>query len=187
MAERFTAIKNETDYLHRWLSYNGREWNTVTGEHRDEMFCDLMVLTRSGGFSQAESWVHSLLDTYRYLGFEPGSLHVMAPEEMKTVVEPVFNLASASRSRVWLRRGVEAKQFDRSGRWIPPVEPEEVHEDYTRTHLTLEAVEYVSGFPERYRSLEQHMRRNSCTLPEVDFSFFLVEQEAHSSLIDGAL
>jgi len=185
VALSFTGMETESDYLHSWLSYNGKEWNKVTGVNRDVMFRDILAL-RYTGWSKAESRVHSLLDTYRALKLQPGSIHLMDAEHVRVHVGPVFLAACASRSTVWLRRGVETKRLDSNEHWIPPVEPE-VHEDYTRSHLTSEAVQYIKGFPERYTRLWLHMKRHKQTLPEVDFELFLIEEESHASLVNGVL
>lgn len=186
VALSFTKIENEFDCVHKWLSYNGREWNTVTGAHRDEMFRDIVALRRFG-WSKAEHRVHSLLDTYRVLKLTPGSIHQMQPEEVRVDVSPVFNAACASRNMVWLRRGTEpTSSFDPHGNYAQPVEPE-VHEDYRREHMSDEIARYLTGYPARYVGLKDFMKRQKQTLPEVDFEFFLLEMQSHSSLRDGVL
>jgi hypothetical protein len=185
VAAGFTEIKGEFDCLHSWLSYNGTEWNSVTGEHRDVMFRDILVLRRYG-WTQSWNRVHALLDTYRALNLSPGSVHLMTTEEIHSAVAPVFNAACSSRTVLWLRMGPLTKPLDREGNFVPPVEPE-IPDEYRLPHLSSEAVKYVAGSHERHRRLREYMLENKKTLYEMDFGLFLLQQEAHSSVVDGVL
>lgn len=185
VALSFTKIKRDLDCLHRWLSYNGREWNTMTGERRDAMFLDILAL-RYLGWSTAEYRVHSLLDTYRVLKLNPGSIHMMPSDEVKAMVEPVFKYACASRSIIWLRRGGQRHTFDKNGNYVPPAEPV-VHEDVSRHHLTEEIAQYAINNPERYMELWECLSRKKQSLPEMDFELFVLEMSVHAPLRDGVL
>ena len=185
VALSFTEIKGEYDGLHSWLSYNGREWNAVVGEHRDVMFRDIIVLRRYG-WSQGWNRVHALLDTYRALNLSPGSIHLMTAEEIHSVVAPVFKTACASRSVLWLRMGPVTKTRDREGNFAPPVEPE-IPQEYRLMHLSNEVVEYVASSHERQLRLREYMMKRRETLYEMDFGLFLLAQEVHSSVVDGVL
>jgi hypothetical protein len=185
VALSFTEIKDEHDCLHSWLSYNGKEWNSVTGGNRDVMFRDILALRRYG-WTQGWNRVHALLDTYRALNLSPGSIHLMEPEEMHIAVAPAFKIACASRTVLWLRMGPATRSTDRNGDYTPPVE-RDVPEEYRLPHLSSEAVEYVAGSHERYLRLWEYMKKRRETLYELDFDLFLLAQEAHSSVADGVL
>ena len=185
VAASFTEIKGEYDCIHMWVGYNDKEWNTVAGENRDAMFRDMLVLRRYG-WSQAWNRVHALLDTYRALNLNPGSIHLMTADEIHSSVAPVFKTACSSRSVLWLRMGPLTKRLDSEGNYVPPVEPEVPHE-YRLMHLSREAVEYVAGSRERHLSLREYMMKRRETLYELDFDLFLLWQEVHSSVSDGVL
>jgi hypothetical protein len=149
------------------------------------MFRDILSL-RYLGWSKAEYRVHALLDTYRVLNLDPGTIHLMPRDEVKAVVEPVFKLACASRSIIWLRRGGQRHTFDENGNYVPSKEPA-VHEEVSCSHLTEEIVQYAISHPEQYLNFWEYMNRKKQSLPEMDFDLFLFEMATHSSLRDGVL
>jgi hypothetical protein len=175
IAEEFAKRVDGPSYPHKWVSYGGEEWRTVAGEHHDAMFRDYLSVCGSG-FSPAESTVHVMLDVYRALDLEPGSIHRMPQEEVLLMVKPVFMIASVSRSAVRLRNPPGIKG-----------EPAAVHDEYKGFHLREEIVQYLSGFPDRVTPLKDFMFENRKTLPEVDFGYFLERTRSHTSLVEGAL
>jgi hypothetical protein len=161
--------------LHMRLSYGRDEWNAVAGDNRDAMFRDYLGLS-GRSYQQAESMVYTMLDVYRALSITPGSIHRIPPEELKRNVIPVFVIAASSRSVVRLR--------NKPGRRDAPPP---VFEDYKGDHLRDEIVQYLSGFPERRKGLQDYMLKERKTLPEVDFDYFLERAGSHRSLAEGAL
>lgn len=161
--------------LHMRLSYGGDEWNAVAGENRDAMLRDYLALAGTA-HQHAEYIVHAMLDFYRALSIQPGSIHLFSPEELKRNVKPVFVIAASSRSVVRLRNKLGRRD-----------EPTQVFEDYKGDHLRDEIVQYLSGFPERRKDLQDYMLKERKTLPELDFDYFLERAGSHKSLAVGAL